>query len=75
MSDLLIRGVDQRTLNRLKVRAKIAGRSLQSETKAILEQAAGRTMGQSLKVAAAWRKKLGNRSTDSVKMLREDRER
>ncbi|MCC7409313.1 MAG: hypothetical protein IT442_14705 [Phycisphaeraceae bacterium] len=75
MSDLLIRSLDDQTLNRLKRRARAAGRSLQSETRLILEQAAGRSLDESLQVAAAWRKKLGKRSTDSAAMVREDRQR
>lgn len=75
MPDLLIRNLDPEVLMRLKRRAKAAGRSLQSETKGILEQAAGRTLDEALAVAAGWRKKLGKRSTDSVKSLREDRDR
>jgi len=75
MPDLLIRNLDAETLKRLKQRAKQAGRSLQSETKGILQQAAGRTVDEALDVAAQWRKKLGKRSTDSAEMLREDRAR
>ncbi len=75
MADILVRGLDDDVLARLKHRAELAGRSLQSETKLILEQAAGRTLEESLKVAAAWRKKLGKRSSDSAAAQREDRER
>ena len=75
MADILVRGLKNDIVERLKRRAKTAGRSLQSETKLILEQAAGRTLDESLKVAAGWRKKLGKRSTDSVQALREDRDR
>lgn len=75
MADLLIRNLDPEVLKRLKRRAKAAGRSLQSETKGILEQAAGRTLDEALAVAAGWRKKLGKRSTDSAQALREDRDR
>lgn len=75
MPDLLIRNLDAETLKRLKQRAKRSGRSLQSETKGILEQAAGRTVDEALDVAAQWRKKLGKRSTDSAEILREDRAR
>lgn len=75
MADILVRGLDEVVLERLKARAKSAGRSLQSETKIILEQAAGRTIDESLKVAAACRKKLGKRSSDSAQAQREDRER
>lgn len=75
MADLLIRNLDPEVLERLKRRAKASGRSLQSETKGILEQAAGRTLDEALAVAGVWRKKLGKRSTDSAEALREDRDR
>jgi plasmid stability protein len=75
MPDLLIRNLEARTLDRLKRRAERSGRSLQSETKAILERAAGRSLDEALSVAASWRKKLGKRSTDSAAALREDRSR
>lgn len=75
MPDLLIRNLDAKVLDRLKRRAKLYGRSLQSETRGILEQAAGQTLDEALSVAAGWRKKLGKRATDSVQALREDRDR
>lgn len=73
MADILVRGLDDETVKRLKERARRTGRSLQSETKLILEQAAGRTLNESLAVAAAWRSKLGKRSSDSAADQREDR--
>jgi plasmid stability protein len=83
MSDLLIRGVDTQAIQRLKVRAKRNGRSLQGEAKLILEQAAGHSMPEALAAAGEWRKKLGRkgpakrgkRFEDSTILLREDRER
>ena len=78
MPDILIRGLDTRALQRLKARAKGNGRSLQGEAKLILEHAAGHSLPEALSAAARWRKKLarqGQRSTDSIAMIREDRER
>ncbi len=75
MADILVRGLSDEIVDRLKARAKLAGRSLQNETRLILEQAAGHTLDESLKAAARWRKKLGKRASDSVEMLREDRNR
>jgi plasmid stability protein len=75
MADVLIRGLDDEALERLKRRAERAGRSLQRETKLILERAAGRSLDESLAVAAKWRKKLGKRKSDSVKLVGEDRRR
>jgi plasmid stability protein len=75
MADVLIRGLDDDVLERLKRRAERAGRSLQSETKLILQRAAGRSLDESLAVAARWRTKLGKRKSDSVKSVAEDRRR
>lgn len=78
MSDILIRGVDARTLQRLKARAKRNGRSLQGEAKLILEHAAGHSLPEALAAAGQWRKQLakrGRRFTDSATLIREDRER
>jgi plasmid stability protein len=75
MADILIRGLDDDVLKRLKKRAKQSGRSLQSETKLILQRAAGRSLDESLKAAASWRKKLSQHGAGSVDMLREDRQR
>jgi antitoxin FitA len=75
MADILVRGLDDDVVNRLKQRATLTGRSLQSETKLILERAAGRTLDASLAVAATWRKRLGQRSSNSAHEQREDRQR
>lgn len=78
MSDILIRGVNTKTLQRLKMRAKRNGRSLQGEAKLILENAAGQTLSESLASAQRWRKKLakpGKRFSDSADLIAEDRSR
>lgn len=78
MSDVLVRGLSSQTVKSLKARARRNGRSLQSEAKLILEQASGYTLPDALAAASRWRKKLGSsskRSSDSVSMIREDRER
>jgi hypothetical protein len=40
MASILVRGLDRRTIERLRKRARIAGCPLQEEVKAILERAA-----------------------------------
>jgi plasmid stability protein len=75
MSDILIRGLAPQTLKRLKTRAKRHGRSLQSEARCVLENAAGQSVAEVLTSARQWRKKLGRRFEDSVRLIREDRER
>ena len=75
MPDILIRGLSQRLLLRLKARAKRNGRSLQSEAKMLLEQSAEPSASEALENARSWRKKLGRKFTDSAELIREDRER
>jgi plasmid stability protein len=40
MGAILVRGLDQKTIERLKERARLNGRSLQQEVKVLLERAA-----------------------------------
>lgn len=75
MADILIRGLDDETVKRLKDRAKRHGRSLQGEAKTLLAAAAGLSVTEALKVARQSRKRLGRRFEDSVELIREDRRR
>lgn len=75
MPDILVRGVKPETLERLKIRAKQHGRSLQSEAKIVLENAAGASIDEVVQAGRAWRKKLGRRFDDSAELIRQDRER
>lgn len=76
MPDVLIRGLDKSTLQRLKARAKRHGRSVQSEAKTILRHAAGLTFPEAQALAAQWHRKLaGRKFPDSADLLREDRAR
>ena len=75
MPDILIRGLDTQTLNRLKRRAKQHGRSLQGEARLVLENAAGMSVAETLEKARGWRKKLGRRFEDSTELIRGDRQR
>ena len=62
---------------RLKERAKLNRRSLQSEAKAILEAAAPRcTRDGALEVFRKWQERFrGNPLSDSAELIREDRDR
>ena len=66
----------QKTVQRLKERARINGRSLQQEIKEILERAAGMlTMREARGLSERWRHRLGRRSfSDSARLIREDRD-
>jgi plasmid stability protein len=55
MPEILVRGLDQKTVKRLKERARISGRSLQQEVKDILERAATTlTMDEARRLSATW---------------------
>ena len=76
MADILVRGLEERVVAKLKERAKRHGRSLQGEVRLILERAA-RTGGveASLERLRALRGGSGRRFGDSAALVREDRER
>jgi plasmid stability protein len=77
MPDVLVRGVDETTLLKLKARARGNGHSLGVELRMILEQAAQRMDMASARAAAEemTRRLAGRRNGDSGKLLREDRQR
>jgi plasmid stability protein len=76
MGQILVRGLDEKVVERLKARARENGRSLQSEVKLILEQAARVDMETGLNLANDIRKSFkGRKLTDSVDLIREDRNR
>ncbi len=76
MPDILVRGLDDETVKRLKARAKRNGRSLQGEAKRVLEQAAGMNAEEVAAVLDGWKKRFaGRRFADSADLIREDRER
>lgn len=76
MPEILVRGLDQETVKRLKARARIRGRSLQQEVKEILERAATTlTMEEAGRLSEGWHRRLGGRTgSDSAELIREDRD-
>jgi plasmid stability protein len=76
MPQILVRGLDEKTVRRLKERARTSGRSLQQEVKEILEHAATMlTMPEARRLADTWCRRLTGRSfSDSAKLVREDRD-
>jgi plasmid stability protein len=73
---VLIRDLDERTVERLKKRASRNRRSLQAELQLIVERAAAIDMVESRDVAARIRRKLsGRKHSDSAALLAEDRRR
>jgi plasmid stability protein len=76
MPQLLIRNLDEQTIQNLKERAKNHNRSLQGEVKLILEEYASRPDESPLVIADRWQGYIAGRSfSDSAELVREDRER
>ena len=77
MTNILIRDIGKATLKRLKARAAENGRSLQTEVKDILERSAQEMSFKELRRRADEfsRRFEGRHFTDSVELIREDRER
>lgn len=76
MADILVRGLEERVVSRLKQRAKRNGRSLQGEVKLIIERAAKvASIDESLEALRSLRAATGRGFGDSAALIREDRER
>ena len=77
MAQVLVRDLDADVVAQLKLRARQHGRSLQKETKAILEDAARQgSLEEARDAAARVRRRLAGRTfSDSADLVREDRER
>lgn len=76
MAQLLIRNLDEETINNLKVLAKKHNRSLQGEVKLVLEGYASRPTETPLEIANRWQNRfVGRTFSDSAELVREDRER
>jgi plasmid stability protein len=76
MGQILVRNLDDEVVSRLKKRAKREGRSLQSEVKIILEQAAKVDMMTARDMVTGYRRGLKKRRfSDSARLIREDRKR
>ncbi len=78
MSQILVRGLESETIERLKERAKRHKRSLQGEVKMIIEEAvpAKMSMDEAYEAAIKIKKSFGDHVfSDSAELIREDRER
>jgi plasmid stability protein len=76
MARVLIRDLNERTVEKLKLRALRNGRSLQAELQMIVERAAAVDVIESRSVAARIRRKLSDRKhSDSAALLADDRRR
>jgi plasmid stability protein len=76
MGSILVRGLDQKTIERLKEQARRHGHSLQQEVKDLLERATETlTMGEARRLSDTGGRRLGGRSfSDSALLIREDRD-
>ena len=77
MADVLVRGVPKEVVSRLKKRAASKGRSLQAELKELLVDAARpNDLAKVREIARQMRLRTSARpQTDSVDLVREDRDR
>jgi plasmid stability protein len=76
MSQILVRNLDTKAVNRLKARAKQHGRSLQGEARLLLERAVGVGAAEVAAMLDGWKERLaGRRFGSSAKLIREDRDR
>lgn len=76
MAQLLIRNLDQGTVDRLKERARRHRRSLEGEVRLILEKEARAGAGDPWLLADRIRASFaGRRFTDGTALIREDRDR
>jgi plasmid stability protein len=76
MARVLIRDLDERTVERLKERASRNNRSLQAELQLIVERAAVMDVIDSRTIAARIRRRLSDRThSDSAALIAEDRRR
>jgi antitoxin FitA len=76
VANLLLRDLDDEVLQRLKAAAKAHRRSLQAEVHDVLAQASARSLDETRRLSARWLKRLrGRAQSDSVVLIREDRDR
>jgi plasmid stability protein len=78
MAQILVRGLDDALVARLKERARENHRSLQGEVKAILEEAAAQATNAEIEaILDKWQRhweRKGKTFSDSAELIREDRD-
>jgi antitoxin FitA len=76
MAQLLIRNLDEETIQNLKARAKRHNRSLQGEAKLILEEFARQPDEPATVIAERWQEYFTKSTfSDSAELVRQDRDR
>jgi antitoxin FitA len=76
MAQILVRKLPDSLVEQLKARARRNGRSLEAEVRDVLQQAVTKNKAAFLKAADAMRARLaGRHHTETLELLREDRDR
>jgi antitoxin FitA len=75
MGQLIVRGLDDRMIQRRKQRATRVGRSAEAEHRAVLEQVLRPESQTFAEVAARLRADTPAQATDGADLIRQDRER
>ena len=76
MAQILVRKLPDSLVEQLKARARRNGRSLEAEVRDVLQQAVTKNKAEFLKAADAMRARLaGRHHTETLELLREDRDR
>lgn len=75
MANVLLRGLDEELLDRLKASARAHGRSLQAEIHETLRRGAARDLAATRRLSDKWRRRLHGRTfSDSTELIRADRD-
>jgi plasmid stability protein len=76
LAQILVRRLPDAVVERLKARAKRNSRSLEAEVRAILEESVAKGKAEFFKAADEMRARLaGRHHTETLELLREDRDR
>jgi plasmid stability protein len=76
MANVLVRDIEQRTLDRIKVKAKRRNRSVQAELRRIIEVGSNDLdLEDELELMRSIRESIGPQKTNSVDIIRESRNR
>ncbi len=76
MAQILVRKLPDSLVEQLKARARRNGRSLEAEVRDVLQRAVTKNKAEFLKAADAMRARLaGRHHTETLELLREDRDR
>lgn len=76
MANISVRNIDDDTIKGLKLRARVHGRSLEAQVRAILEENSRLTREEFIRIADESRAATaGKVTTDSTDLIREDRDR